>query len=64
MVNYEGTNWSRVFKMPLSVTIERVNSQILSRPEFKNIGELNHEDREVVQSIKRLCSFSRTTRFE
>ncbi|XP_067206507.1 uncharacterized protein [Linepithema humile] len=59
MANYEATNWSRVLMMPLSITLERVRSQVLLRPELKNVGDLNHEDKEAVQSIKRLCSFVR-----
>ncbi|EFN85448.1 uncharacterized protein LOC105182315 [Harpegnathos saltator] len=64
MANYEATNWSRVLTMPLSITLERVRSQVLLRPEFKNIGDLSHEDREVAQSIKRICSFVRSARFK
>ncbi|XP_072761296.1 uncharacterized protein [Anoplolepis gracilipes] len=57
MVNYEATNWSKVLTIPLSITLERVRSQVLLRPELKNVGDLNYEDKEVVQSIKRICSF-------
>lgn len=64
MVNYEATNWPRILTMPLSITLERVRSQVLLRPEFKNLGDLNHEDKEVAQSIKRICSFVRSTRFK
>ncbi|XP_011340540.1 uncharacterized protein LOC105281186 isoform X2 [Ooceraea biroi] len=64
MVNYEATNWSKVLAMPLSVTLERVRSQVLLRSEFKNIGDLSREDKEVVQSIKRICSFVRSARFK
>ncbi|XP_014469110.1 PREDICTED: uncharacterized protein LOC106741512 [Dinoponera quadriceps] len=64
MANYEATNWSRVLTMPLSITLERVRSQVLLRPEFKNIGDLSHEDKEVAQSIKRICSFVRSARFK
>ncbi len=46
MTNYEATNWSRILTMPLSITLERVRSQVLLRPEFKNIGDLSHEDKE------------------
>ncbi|XP_070150031.1 uncharacterized protein [Polyergus mexicanus] len=61
LVNYEATNWSKVLTMPLSITLKRVRNQILLRPELKNVGDLNREDKEVVQSIKRLCSFVRRT---
>ncbi|XP_046837057.1 uncharacterized protein LOC124432294 isoform X1 [Vespa crabro] len=65
LTNYESTNWKKVLTMPLSVNVERVRSQTLARPEFKNVGELSQEDREVVNSIKRLCSSSvRSTRFK
>lgn len=64
MVNYEATNWSKILTMPLSVTLERVRSQVLLRPEFKNVGDLSLEDKEVVQSIKRICSFVRSARFK
>lgn len=64
MVNYEATNWSKILTMPLSITLERVRSQILLRPELKNVGDLSHEDKEVVQSIKRICSFVRSARFK
>ncbi|XP_018401787.1 PREDICTED: uncharacterized protein LOC108778955 [Cyphomyrmex costatus] len=64
MTNYEATNWSKILTMPLSITLERVRSQILLRPEFKNIGDLSHEDKEVAQSIKRICSFVRSARFK
>ncbi|XP_029677120.1 uncharacterized protein LOC115243946 [Formica exsecta] len=64
LVNYEVTNWSKVLTMPLSITLKRVRSQILLRPELKNVGDLSHEDKEVVQSIKRLCSFVRSARFK
>ncbi|XP_032680366.1 uncharacterized protein LOC116848405 isoform X2 [Odontomachus brunneus] len=64
MADYEATKWSRVLTMPLSITLERVRSQILLRPEFKNIGDLSLEDKEVVQSIKRICSFVRSARFK
>ncbi|XP_018341255.1 PREDICTED: uncharacterized protein LOC108747869 isoform X1 [Trachymyrmex septentrionalis] len=64
MTNYEATNWSRILTMPLSITLERVRSQVLLRPEFKNIGDLSHEDKEVAQSIKRICSFVRSARFK
>lgn len=64
MANYEATNWSKILTMPLSITLERVRSQILLRPEFKNVGDLSHEDKEVAQSIKRICSFVRSARFK
>lgn len=64
MANYEATNWSRALMMPLSITLERVRSQLLLRPEFKNVGDLSHEDKEVAQSIKRICSFVRSARFK
>lgn len=64
MANYEATNWSKILMMPLSVTLERVRSQVLLRPELKNVGDLSHEDKEVAQSIKRICSFVRSTRFK
>ncbi|XP_011881191.1 PREDICTED: uncharacterized protein LOC105569377 [Vollenhovia emeryi] len=64
MANYEATNWSRILTMPLSITLERVRSQVLLRPEFKNVGDLSHEDKEVAQSIKRICSFVRSARFK
>ncbi|XP_011634048.1 uncharacterized protein LOC105425139 isoform X1 [Pogonomyrmex barbatus] len=64
MTNYEATNWTKVLTMPLSITLERVRNQILLRPEFKNIGDLSHEDKEVAQSIKRICSFVRSARFK
>lgn len=64
MANYEATSWSKVLTMPLSVSPARVRSQVLLRPEFKTIGDLTHEDKEVVQSIKRICSFIRSARFK
>jgi len=64
MVNYEATNWSRVLAMPLSVTLERVRSQVLLRPEFKNVGDLSREDKEAAQFIKRICSLARSARFK
>ncbi|XP_050458079.1 uncharacterized protein LOC126854933 [Cataglyphis hispanica] len=64
LINYEATNWSKILTMPLSVTLERARSQILLRPELKNVGELSYEDKEVVQSIKRLCSLVRSARFK
>lgn len=65
LTNYESTNWKKVLTMPLSVNVERARSQTLARPEFKNVGELSQEEREVINSIKRLCSSSvRSTRFK
>ncbi|XP_043499356.1 uncharacterized protein LOC122522360 isoform X2 [Polistes fuscatus] len=64
LTNYESTNWKKVLTMPLSVSLERARSQILARPEFKNIGELSQEEREVVNSIKRICSSVRSARFK
>ncbi|KAK2583104.1 hypothetical protein KPH14_009131 [Odynerus spinipes] len=64
LTNYEATNWKKVLTMPLSVSVERARSQILARPEFKNVGELSQEEREVVNSIKRLCSTVRSARFK
>ncbi|KAI4500810.1 hypothetical protein M0802_004021 [Mischocyttarus mexicanus] len=64
LTNYESTNWKKVLTMPLSVSLERARSQILSRPELKNVGELSQEEREVVNSIKRICSSVRSTRFK
>ncbi|XP_071558018.1 uncharacterized protein [Temnothorax nylanderi] len=64
MANYEATNWSRILTMPLSIPLERVRSQVLLRPELKNVGDLSYEDKEVAQSIKRICSFVRSARFK
>ncbi|XP_077267571.1 uncharacterized protein LOC143900281 isoform X1 [Temnothorax americanus] len=64
MANYEATNWSKILTMPLSIPLERVRSQVLLRPELKNVGDLSHEDKEVAQSIKRICSFVRSARFK
>ncbi|XP_015188983.1 PREDICTED: uncharacterized protein LOC107073068 isoform X3 [Polistes dominula] len=64
LTNYESTNWKKVLTMPLSVSLERARNQILARPEFKNIGELSQEEREVVNSIKRICSSVRSARFK
>ncbi|XP_071630435.1 uncharacterized protein [Temnothorax longispinosus] len=64
MANYEATNWSRILTMPLSIPLERVRTQVLLRPELKNVGDLSHEDKEVAQSIKRICSFVRSARFK
>ncbi|KAG7213003.1 hypothetical protein KM043_002340 [Ampulex compressa] len=64
LTEYEATNWRKVLTMPLSVTVERARSQILARPEFKNVGELAHEDKEVVIAIKRVCSSVRCAHFK
>ncbi|XP_076629595.1 uncharacterized protein LOC143345892 isoform X1 [Colletes latitarsis] len=61
LVQYEKTNWRKALTMPFSITVERVRSQILLRPEFKNVGELTHEDREAMNSIKKLCTSVKTT---
>lgn len=50
--------------MPLSITVDHARSQILSRPEFKNIGELTNENREAVYSLKKLCSSTKTAHFK
>lgn len=60
---YEATNWKRVLTMPLSVTVERARAQVLLRPEFKNVGELSAEDREAVNSVKRLLSRVKSAHF-
>ncbi|XP_066603503.1 uncharacterized protein [Prorops nasuta] len=64
LINYEKTNWRKALRMPLSVNIERVRSQLLLRPEFKNVGDLPQEEREIVNSIKKLCSPRRIARFK
>ncbi|CAK9795962.1 Uncharacterized protein KIAA0825 homolog [Anthophora quadrimaculata] len=61
---YEGTNWRKILTMPLSVTLNRARNQLLLRPEFKNVGELIHEDREAVHSLKKLCSSMKTAHFK
>ena len=50
--------------MPLSITLKRVRSQILLRPELKNVGELTREDREAMQCIKKLCTSVKTAHFK
>ncbi|XP_076173521.1 uncharacterized protein LOC143149779 isoform X2 [Ptiloglossa arizonensis] len=64
LIQYDKTNWRKALTMPFSITVERARSQILLRPEFKNIGELTHEDREAMHSIKKLCSSIKTTGFK
>ncbi|XP_076239255.1 uncharacterized protein LOC143182247 isoform X2 [Calliopsis andreniformis] len=64
LIEYEKTNWRKALTMPLSITVKRARSQILLRPEFKNIGELAHEDREAMLSIKKLCSSIKTAHFK
>ncbi|XP_076296599.1 uncharacterized protein LOC143216906 isoform X1 [Lasioglossum baleicum] len=64
LVQYERTNWRKALTLPLFVTVARARSQILMRPEFKNISELSHEDREAMNSIKKLCSTVKTAHFK
>ncbi|XP_076763082.1 uncharacterized protein LOC143430614 [Xylocopa sonorina] len=56
LIQYDETNWRKILTMPLSVTANRARSQLLSRPEFKNVDELVYEDRKAVYSLKKLCS--------
>ncbi|XP_060820395.1 uncharacterized protein LOC132909531 [Bombus pascuorum] len=64
LIQYEKTNWRKMLTMPLSITIDHARSQLLSRPEFKNVGELIHEDREAACSLKKLCSSIKTAHFK
>lgn len=64
LIQYEKTNWRKILTMPLSITVEHARSQILSRPEFKNIGELTNENREAVYLLKKLCSSTKTAHFK
>ncbi|XP_053979954.1 uncharacterized protein LOC128877038 isoform X2 [Hylaeus volcanicus] len=64
LVQYEKTNWRKALTMPFSITVERARSQILLRSEFRNVGELTYEDREAMNSIKKICSSIKTTHFK
>ncbi|XP_053597314.1 uncharacterized protein LOC103576648 [Microplitis demolitor] len=64
LTNLDESNWQVILNMPLSVTLDRIQSQILVRPEFKNIGELSCDDKDVAIALKNLCSASQSTSFE
>nr|XP_034174851.1 uncharacterized protein LOC117601773 [Osmia lignaria] len=64
LIQYEKTNWRKALRVPLSVTVDHARSQLLLRPEFKNVGELAHEDKEAVYSLRRLCSSIKTAHFK
>ncbi|KAG8037169.1 hypothetical protein G9C98_004491 [Cotesia typhae] len=64
LTNLDEANWQVMLNVPLSVTLDRIQSQILVRPEFKNIGELSLDDKDVAIALKQLCSASQFTTFE
>ncbi|KOX74977.1 hypothetical protein WN51_12661 [Melipona quadrifasciata] len=64
LIQYEKTNWRKLLTMPLSVTLDHARSQLLLRPEFKNVGELSHKDKEAMCSLKKLCSSIKTAHFK
>ncbi|XP_046736558.1 uncharacterized protein LOC124405560 isoform X4 [Diprion similis] len=56
LVDYMQADWLRVLKIPQAITIERLRSQILKRPEFKDTVNLPQSDKEVTEALKLLCS--------
>ncbi|OAD53553.1 hypothetical protein WN48_09770 [Eufriesea mexicana] len=64
LIEYDKTNWRKILNMPLSISDDHARSQLLSRPEFKNVGELDHKDKEAVCSLKKLCSSTKTAHFK
>ncbi|XP_015123677.1 uncharacterized protein LOC107045817 [Diachasma alloeum] len=62
LTNFNETNWNAILKMPLSVTLERVRSQIIIRPELKNPENLSHAEREVALAVKNLCISAKSPR--
>nr|XP_003699217.2 PREDICTED: uncharacterized protein LOC100879507 [Megachile rotundata] len=64
LTQYEKTNWRKSLKMPLSVTVDHARSQLLLRPEFKNVGELSHEDKEAIYLLRKICSSVKTAHFK
>ncbi|XP_046432279.1 uncharacterized protein LOC124185487 isoform X1 [Neodiprion fabricii] len=56
LVDYMQADWLRVLKIPQAITIERLRSQILKRPEFKDTANLPQSDKEIIEALKLLCS--------
>ncbi|XP_023245520.1 uncharacterized protein LOC106647281 [Copidosoma floridanum] len=57
LMNYEGTiDWELMFEVPLAVTVERIKSQVLARPDINNILQLEQEEREAANLIKKICT--------
>ncbi|XP_043273786.1 uncharacterized protein [Venturia canescens] len=63
LIDFDETHWQAILKTPIGGTLERVRGQILVRPEFKNLSELSHDEKEVATSMKLLCSIGRSPRF-
>lgn len=64
LTNLDETSWQVVLNTPLSVTFERMKSQILIRPQLKNFGQLDQDERDVALALKRLCSASQSITFD
>ncbi|KAK0163780.1 hypothetical protein PV328_002475 [Microctonus aethiopoides] len=64
LTNLDETSWQIVLNTPLAVTFERMKSQILIRPQLKNFGQLDQDERDVALALKRLCSASQSITFD
>lgn len=53
---YETMDWELLFEIPMSLSVERIRSQVLSRPELQNILQLLPQEREAANFVKKLCT--------
>ncbi|XP_012276460.1 uncharacterized protein LOC105697593 [Orussus abietinus] len=56
LTGYAEGNWKTLLMKPLSISSDRVRSQVLARPEFKNLSELPLDEREIANTIKQIFS--------
>lgn len=56
LMNFKGFPWEMMFEIPLEVKIERVQEQVLARPELMNILQLEQKDKETANLIKKLVT--------
>ncbi|XP_020709486.2 uncharacterized protein LOC105688635 [Athalia rosae] len=62
LIDYMQADWLRVLKIPQAITVERIRSQILKRPEFKEMANLPPGDKEATEALKLLCSTRKASR--
>jgi hypothetical protein len=62
LTNYEDIDWQLMFDIPLSVSSERVRTQVLSRPDIVNIPQLEQKEREAANFVKQFCTTGILTR--